>query len=177
MGSFHVCENPHEELTGEQLGGIAETFIKAIFIKQGHIPKKLCKYNNEMKRQELIVSNANYVINNSNLESNKKQQLTNYLKQNILGLPDFIVLTSDKNITFTEVKYNISGLSAYPPLGLKPEQQKRKEELEAMGFNVSVERVGKILPSPQKPPSYFERILSKLMFWRKPKLVTTHEIG
>ena len=84
MKTGYVYKDPQKELTISQLGGVAETIVKASFIKGGSIPKKLGEYDSERKKFNLLIDNIHYVIRNSNIESERKTQLMNYLKQNKL---------------------------------------------------------------------------------------------
>ena len=175
MKQGYVYTDPHKELSIGQKGGIAETFIKAIYIKRNYNPKKLCEYDSKNNKMNLLIENANCVIDKSNMNIDKKEQLLNYLKNNILGLPDFIILTDQKNVIFAEVKYNKSYV--------KPHQEKCHKKLKSMGYDVKIERMGKMNPASQQEKDkmnknvFLKRIMNKLLFWKKPKLVTTHKYG
>ena len=175
MKTGYVYSGPHKELSIGQKGGVTETFIKAIYIKRNCVPKKLCEYDSKNKKMILLIDNANYVIDKSKMSRDRKEQLVEYLKNNILGLPDFIILTPGKNVIFAEVKYNKSFVKLH--------QEKRHKELKSMGYDTRIERMGKITPLSQEEKNkmnkyaFLKRIINKLMFWRKPKLVTSHKYG
>ncbi len=181
MKKVHVCKNPHKELNNQQKGALAETFIKSWYIKNGFSPEKLCEYDSDNNKQTLLIDNVVKIIRSSTIEKEKKIELMGYLKRNIKGLPDFIILTPDKKLMFVEAKYNRSLVGEY--------QLKRKKELESMGYQVSIGRLGKPTsasqttlndlnkPRKNKYAKLLNKVLDKLMFWKKPKLITTHKIG
>ena len=170
MKQGYVYEDPHKELTIQQKGGCTEAIIKAILIKSEHHPKKLCQYNKINNRLELLEKNVDWVIKNSKIKENKKEDLKKFLKNNMLGLPDFIVLKEDKEIMFVEVKYNKSWF--------KDNQRKRQRDLKNRGYEVRLERTGKFEEVPNQEWEKLKRkiFLRKFLFWRKSKLITTHKI-
>ncbi len=83
MKTGYVFKDPHNEMTKEQLGGVAETFVKGFWITKGYIPKKLCQYDKERGQLKLLIDNAKHVILKSTIEEKKKKQLMEYIEQDI----------------------------------------------------------------------------------------------